>query len=73
MCVVEAIFLNSKERIFDEIIQSLEVNANQKYSELTEGNLSAGGKLSFSKQLDGTVQVSIKNINDNTLLKNKYH
>jgi len=67
MCVVEAIFLNSKERIFDEIIQSLEVNANQKYSELTEGNLSAGGKLSFSKQLDGTVQVSIKNINDGEL------
>jgi DNA sulfur modification protein DndD len=67
MCCVEAMFYNSKERIFDEILNSLEVNANTKYSELTQGNLSAGGKLNFSKQADGTVQVSIKNINDGEL------
>lgn len=67
MCCVESIFLNTKERIFDEILRSLEINANQKYSELTQGNLSAGGKLSFSKQADGTVQVCIKNINDGEL------
>lgn len=67
MCLIESIFLNSKERIFDEILKSLEFNANQKYSELTLGNLSAGGKLIFSKQVDGTVQVSIKNINDGEL------
>jgi len=67
MCCVESIFLNSKERIFDEILRSLEINANQKYSELTQGNLSAGGKLNFSKQADGTVQVCIKNINDGEL------
>ncbi|MCL2311148.1 MAG: hypothetical protein FWC41_01475 [Firmicutes bacterium] len=64
---VESMFLNSKERIFDEIIKSLEINANRKYSELTQGNLAAGGKLNFSKQADGTVQVSIKNINDGEL------
>jgi len=67
MCLIESIFLNSKERIFDEILKSLEFNANQKYSELTQGNLSAGGKLIFTRQVDGTVQVSIKNINDGEL------
>ncbi|MDP3443672.1 MAG: hypothetical protein Q8T08_12505, partial [Ignavibacteria bacterium] len=67
MCCVELIFLNSKERIFDEILRSLEINANRKYSELTQGNLSAGGKLNFSKQADGTIQVCIKNINDGEL------
>jgi DNA sulfur modification protein DndD len=67
MVSVEYIILNSKERIFDEILKSLEINANRKYGELTQGNLSAGGKLNFSKQADGTVQVSIKNINDGEL------
>ena len=67
MNVIEEIFLNSKDRIFDEILESLEFNANEKYSELTQGNLSAGGKLVFSKQIDGTVQVNIKNINDGEL------
>jgi DNA sulfur modification protein DndD len=67
MVCVESIFLNSKERIFDEILRSLEINANQKYSDLTFGNLAAGGKLNFSKQADGTVQVCIKNINDGEL------
>jgi DNA sulfur modification protein DndD len=67
MCCVDMIFRNSKERIFDEIIKSLEINANRKYSELTQGNFSAGGKLNFSKQKDSTVQVSIKNINDGEL------
>lgn len=67
MVCVESIFLNSKERIFDEILRSLEINANQKYRDLTFGNLAAGGKLNFSKQADGTVQVCIKNINDGEL------
>jgi DNA sulfur modification protein DndD len=67
MCFVESIFHNSKDRIFEEILKSLEINANKKYSELTQGNLSAGGKLNFSKQADGTVQVCIKNINDGEL------
>jgi DNA sulfur modification protein DndD len=67
MCCIESIFLNSKDRIFNEILKLLEINANTKYSELTQGNLSEGGKLNFSKQADGTVQVSIKNINDGEL------
>jgi DNA sulfur modification protein DndD len=67
MCCVEAMFLNSKERIFDRILNSLEIKANQKYSELTAGNQVAGGRLSFKKQEDNTVQVSIRNTNDNEL------
>ena len=67
MCCVEAMFRNSKERIFDRILNSLEAKANQKYSELTAGNQVAGGRLCFKKQEDNTVQVSIRNINDNEL------
>lgn len=67
MVSIEQIFFNSKERVFDEILKSLEINANKKYGELTQGNLATGGKLNFSKQADGTVQVSIKNINDGVL------
>ena len=67
MCNIELIFNNSKERIFDEILYQLEINANIKYRELTQDNRTEGGKLNFSKQADGTVQVSIKNINDGEL------
>jgi DNA sulfur modification protein DndD len=67
MSCVEAMFLNSKERIYNRIIEQLNTNANAKYVELTRGNLSAGGKLVFQPQADGTVQVSIKNINDGEL------
>ncbi len=67
MAVIEQMFHNTKERIFDKILESLEVNANQKYEELTQGNLSSGGKLVFKKQDDGTVRVAIKNINDGEL------
>ncbi len=67
MACVEYIFHNSKERIFNRIIEQLNTNANEKYIELTKGNLSAGGKLVFQPQIDGTVQVSIKNIYDGEL------
>lgn len=67
MCCVEAMFLKSKERIFDRILNSLEVKANQKYSELTAGNQVEGGRLCFKKQEDNTVQVSIRNMNNNEL------
>jgi DNA sulfur modification protein DndD len=67
MSCVETMFLNSKERIFDNILNSLEVKANQKYGELTAGNQVAGGRLCFKKQEDNTIQVSIRNINDNEL------
>lgn len=62
MCAVEMILANTKDRIFDNIIKSLESNANQKYTDLTLGNSTSGGRLSFTKQEDNTVQVSIKDI-----------
>lgn len=62
MCVVELIFANTKDRIFDEIIKLLEINANEKYRELTHGNLTSGGKLCFDKQENNTVHVSIKDV-----------
>lgn len=58
---VESIFFATKERVFDDIVSNLEINANEIYEELTYGNSSLGGKLVFNKQEDGTVQVSIKN------------
>jgi len=67
MASLEYIFQTSKERIFNRIIEQLNTNANKQYVELTRGNLSAGGKLVFQPQADGTVQVSIKNINDGEL------
>lgn len=62
MCIVELIFANTKDRIFDEIIKLLEINANEKYRELTHGNLTSGGKLCFEKQENNTVHVSIKDV-----------
>lgn len=61
---IQEVFDETKDRIFDDILASLEVEANRKYQELTEGNQSSGGRLSFKKQQDGTVRVSIRNVND---------
>lgn len=61
MCLVESMFINSKERIFDEVLKVLEANANEKYASLTQGNPTLGGTLCFSKQADNTVQVALKN------------
>ncbi len=64
---LEKLFENTKERIYDEIITSLERNANEKYEELTRGNLTSGGRLEFKKQTDETVQVSIRDVNNNAI------
>ena len=64
---LELLFKNTKERIFNEIIAALEKNANEKYKELTYGNLTSGGKLEFKKQTDGTVLVSIRDVNNNKI------
>jgi DNA sulfur modification protein DndD len=61
MCLVEEMFNNSKDRVFDKIIKTLEIRANEKYTDLTIGNATSGGRLTFTKQADNTVQVSIKN------------
>lgn len=65
-CIVD-IFKETQERIFDNILTSLEQEANIKYASLTEGNQSSGGRLSFKKQPDGTVKVSIRDINNGVI------
>lgn len=67
MICVEQLFESTKERIFDRILEGLRVVANEKYKALLEGNPVKGGTLTFNKQSDGTVRVSIKNDEDGEL------
>ena len=60
---ISAIINETKDRIFDRTIKALELEANNKYKLLTEGNQSSGGKLVFKKEHD-IVNVSIRDINN---------
>lgn len=61
MADIERIFQDTKEQVYDNIIKELFKHANEKYQELTEGNFTSGGFLTFSRQETNRVQVSIKN------------
>lgn len=61
MQVVESIFKSTKERIFEEIVSKLQGAANDMYGALTKGNQTFGGTLSFERQENGTVKVSVTN------------
>lgn len=67
MLCIEQLFDNAKDRIFDRILDSLRKDANEKYKDLLKGNPVEGGTLTFEKQSDGTVHVSIKNAEDGEL------
>ncbi len=67
MLCIEQLFDNAKERIFDRILDGLRKDANEKYKDLLKGNPVEGGTLTFNKQSDGTVRVSIKNAEDGEL------
>ena len=67
MICVEQLFQNAKDRIFDKILDDLRKDANDKYRDLLKGNPVEGGTLTFDKQNDGTVHVSIKNAEDGEL------
>jgi len=67
MACVEQLFDNAKDRIFDRILDTLRKDANEKYKDLLKGNPVEGGTLTFEKQSDGTVHVSIKNAEDGEL------
>lgn len=67
MACVEQLFESTKERIFDRILNDLRIVANEKYKDLLKGNPVKGGTLTFNKQSDGTVRVSIKNDEDGEL------
>ncbi len=64
---VEKIVDSAKERIFDRILDGLRKDANEKYKDLLKGNPVEGGTLTFDKQSDGTVHVSIKNAENGEL------
>lgn len=61
MADIERIFKGTKDQVYDNIIKDLFKHANEKYQELTEGNFTSGGFLTFSRQETNRVQVSIKN------------
>ena len=63
---IEVIINETKETIFDRTIKILEKEANDKYTKLTEGNQSSGGKLVFKKEHD-VVNVSIRDINNGVI------
>jgi DNA sulfur modification protein DndD len=64
---VEQLFESAKDRIFDRILDGLRKDANEKYKDLLKGNPVEGGTLTFEKQSDGTVHVSIKNAENGDL------
>ena len=63
---IEVVINETKETIFDRTINILEKEANDKYTKLTEGNQSSGGKLVFKKEHD-VVNVSIRDINNGVI------
>ena len=64
---VKQLFESAKDRIFDRILDGLRKDANEKYKDLLKGNPVEGGTLTFEKQSDGTVHVSIKNAENGDL------
>ena len=63
---ISSAFDETREAIFDRTIKMLEEEANKKYTALTEGNQSSGGRLVFKKDHD-VVHVSIRDINNGVI------
>lgn len=59
MQIVKSIFDSTRESIFNQIVDNLQSAANEMYRELTKGNQTLGGTLTFEKSDDGTVRVSV--------------
>lgn len=59
MQIVKSVFDATKERIFKEIVDNLQNTANEMYRNLTKGNQTLGGTLTFERHDDGTVRVSV--------------
>lgn len=55
----QQIFLNTKARIYDEVINNLEQKANDFYSKLTKNNNISGGQMKFKKTPYDTVEVKV--------------
>lgn len=56
---VRTIFANTKERIYDAVINELETKANGFYQLLTKGNNVVGGTLKFTKTSYDAIQVEV--------------
>jgi len=59
MQVIKTMFDSTRERIFKSIVDNLQTAANEMYSDLTKGNQTFGGTLTFDRLDDGTVRVSV--------------
>ncbi len=56
---ISQLFEATKDRVFNQIVDRLQDEANSMYSRLTEGNQTKGGTLRFDRQNDGTVRVRV--------------
>ena len=61
------IFENTKKRIYDELVDSLERKSNYYYSLLTSGNNVLGGQLKFSKTSYDSIDIQVLNEYGNEL------
>lgn len=59
MQVIKTMFDSTRERIFKGIVDNLQTAANKMYSDLTKGNQTFGGTLTFDRLDNGTVRVSV--------------
>lgn len=70
MQVIKAMFDSTRERIFKGIVDNLQIAANKMYSDLTKGNQTLGGTLTFERLDNGTVHVSVKDSQGEELFGN---
>lgn len=63
MSFISMVIADTKEQIYTRTINSLQEEANKKYTALTTGNLTSGGRLEFRKERD-TVNVTIRDVNN---------
>lgn len=59
MLIVKSIFDSTRENIFNQIVDNLQNAANEMYRDLTKGNQTFGGTLTFERSVDGTVKVRV--------------
>lgn len=58
---LEALFLATKERIYNKLVERLQDESNKMYRDLTARNHTLGGVLHFQKREDGTLKVVVIN------------
>lgn len=56
---VEQIFVNTRKRIYEEVLEKLEARSNDFYAKLTAGNNVMGGTMVFEKTPYDTIEVKV--------------